>query len=379
MKPKIINVISGKGGTGKTLLTAVLADSLGKAGSNILVIDLDIFVRGLTTMYYYQNDQCDTLVTEDELSVSDIFLERDVSSSKKMSIKMYNNRSFQIVPAVKEISQTYQFHDIMPNTISEALDIIGCILDKVQRQDTTLDYIFLDSRAGYDEVVAAAYLLSTYSVCVDEEDNISLVTADNLVDQFKNLNNDKIKNILKEKGISTELDRRRVYRLRNKTRDYDTSISMGVNFLGFIPFDVDVMRNFGSKQFWNEITKTLYMEGTCKVWNSLAKKQNLSPILNYSHPSSVGSKEIEKRLSSLPTLSRMGYLYGFFLLVLGALLIFTQSGLWEAIFKGDPYIIIGLLVSLLGIFLLVTSVVNLTGLKKPKSKAKDNSSTKNRT
>ena len=53
-KPVIINVISGKGGTGKSLCTAVLADALAKKCGPVLVIDLDIFVRGLTALYCHQ-------------------------------------------------------------------------------------------------------------------------------------------------------------------------------------------------------------------------------------------------------------------------------------------------------------------------------------
>lgn len=384
MKPIIFNIVSGKGGTGKTLLTTVLANAIGQSTTdrgehpNVLVIDLDIFVRGLTTMFYYQNDQRDILTNQDEFSTSDFFMRKVNSSEKKLSIQLYNNQSFSIVPAVNEISQTYIYHDIMPNNIGEALDIIGQILDNAQRTDPTLDYIFLDSRAGYDEVVAAAYLLSTYSICVDEDDSISLVTADNLIRQFDSLNNSTIKELLKSKGISTDLNRLRVYRLRNKTRNYsidneNSANSMGINFLGFIPFDGDVMRSFGSKQFWNTITNTLYMEGVCNAWNTLANKQGLTPMLDYYHPSSIGSKKIEKRLSALPTLSRMGYLYGFLLLFLGAFLISIQSGFWGTILNGDPYLIIGLIVVATGIFFLLASVMNLTGLNKGSHPRSENS------
>ena len=47
---KVINLVSGKGGTGKSLLTAVLGRALAREGLNVLIIDLDIFVRGLTIL-----------------------------------------------------------------------------------------------------------------------------------------------------------------------------------------------------------------------------------------------------------------------------------------------------------------------------------------
>ena len=54
---KIINIVSGKGGTGKTLLVAVLAELLSRKRAKVLLIDVDIFVRGLTCLLYYQQDK----------------------------------------------------------------------------------------------------------------------------------------------------------------------------------------------------------------------------------------------------------------------------------------------------------------------------------
>jgi septum site-determining protein MinD len=47
-KPFLIDVLSGKGGTGKSLLCAVLRRLLAQEGARILLADFDIFVRGLT-------------------------------------------------------------------------------------------------------------------------------------------------------------------------------------------------------------------------------------------------------------------------------------------------------------------------------------------
>ena len=49
---RVISVVSGKGGSGKTLLTAVLGQALAREGANVLLVDIDIFVRGLTVLLY---------------------------------------------------------------------------------------------------------------------------------------------------------------------------------------------------------------------------------------------------------------------------------------------------------------------------------------
>src|SRR5436305_13904802 len=68
-KPTLISIVSGKGGTGKTLLTAVLGRALAREGLRILLVDLDIFVRGLTILLadYTKRSPAKTLTVVDLL------------------------------------------------------------------------------------------------------------------------------------------------------------------------------------------------------------------------------------------------------------------------------------------------------------------------
>ena len=334
--PTVINVISGKGGTGKTLLTAVLAEMLGNKGLNVLVVDMDIFVRGLTALLYFQKDESLKITNENEWSVSDFFQNDLKGTDYVVSISRY--RSFDVFPSVSVVNEILKF-DIMPNSSIEANRILGTILTRIPQK---YDYIFLDSRAGYDELIGATHRKSNFSICVEEDDNISMVTSENLISQLKNSSNTPI------------------LRIKNKTRQIqNTNAAMGLDFVGSIPFDADVMASFGTRNFRNEIDRSLYKDYLTKVWNSLAKKMKLGDELpEDTRISPIGVPKIERQLSMLPSLKRVMFIYGIILTLLGILL---SSGIMKYNFihnmLSNPLQIIGLVGTILGIILLLYSVL----------------------
>lgn len=335
---KIINVVSGKGGTGKTLLSAVLAEMLSKAGATVLVIDLDIFVRGLTALLYYQENGSIQIVDANDLSVSDFFKAKgEVSPNRQVSISRY--RSFDVFPSVSIVDEILNFKDMMPNNLEEANKILNSIFKHVGKD---YDYIFLDSRAGYDELIAAAHQLSDFSLCVEEDDNISKITSDNLVSQLRK---DSTKSVL---------------RVRNKVRDIkatNSSETAGVAFVGSIPFDADVMNNFGEESFWSQIGKSIYKDALTNVWNSLAKKMRLPYKLESNRIGPVPTKSVEKKLTKLSTINRIIFMYGILITLFSIFALFSGREFFTNLIK-DPIRLIALFSSIVGIGLTVISVIN---------------------
>jgi septum site-determining protein MinD len=299
----IINVVSGKGGTGKTLLTSVLADMLGNSGeSEVLVIDLDVFVRGLTSLLYFYRSEKLHITNKGELSVSDIFVKKvsyAPSISEKLGISKY--RSFEVFPAVSKINEILNFQDIVPNTRKEAKAIVSFILESIPKK---YRFVILDSRAGYDELVAATHELSDVSICVEEQDSISRVTSDNLIAQL-NANSDTplFRLVNKGRGI-------------NSVEDLETTIS-SVTDLGIIPFDMDVLNSFGAKTFWDEISHSLYRAALARAWNRLSDKLELGIKLSTPRVSPIGNEKFESRFGMLGIKDRIFLLYGIMLSSLG--------------------------------------------------------------
>lgn len=332
---KIINVISGKGGTGKTLLTAVIAELLSNKGYKVLVIDLDVFVRGLTTLLYFQKNQTLKIAKEDELTVADFFkFKGEQGYGRKLSICRY--RAFDVAPSVPYVNETLIFKDIMPNSVDEAISILNALLNYIPNE---YEFVFLDSRAGYDELISATHHVSDFSLCVEEADNISRSTSENLIAQLK----------------KDDL-RKQIFRVTNKAREiYNEQDSLGFENIGSIPFDTDVLNSFGTKNFWNEVGRSLYKDSLVKSWNLLANKMDLDVRLEEKRTGPLGMQKVEKRISMLSTFSRINFIYGIIIVILSFYLMFYESGFYASLMR-DPKQLFGVCMSIFGILMIVFSV-----------------------
>lgn len=337
----VINVISGKGGTGKTLLTAVLAELLGYSGKNVLVVDLDIFVRGLTTLLYYHKGETLKIAEKNEMSISDYFADDfDYIHMKQPAITKY--RSFEVFPSVHMVNEKLKFN-IMPKSFDAANKVIKTILGSIEKNGREYDYIFLDSRAGYDELIAATHINSDISLCVEEDDNISMVTSGNLISQLSN----------EHKGT--------VLRIRNKARQMMNNMEgMGYEFVGTIPFDADIMNSFGTTYFWADVNKSLYKDELIKVWNLLSQRMQWNDKLKEdSRVTPVGSKNVERRLAKLPTFKRIIFVYGVLMLFFGTFLYISRIDP-HFVYKlmDDPMLAIGVAGIVLGVLLMLFSILS---------------------
>lgn len=300
-RPTVINVVSGKGGTGKTLLSAVLAEMLGNAGHDTLVVDLDIFVRGLTSLLYFHKQEALHLIDPTEACVADYLVrERRRMMPPKALLGFRRYRSFDVLPSVRRINERLDFRDLVPDNRDEAEHILRILLSAIGEK---YRFVLLDSRAGYDELIAATHMVSDVTVCVEEDDDISRVTADNLMDQL-------------QRDADTPL-----FRITNKARDVARDREMegrrGVAHLGAIPFDIDVMNSFGARTFWEDIARSLYQISLARVWNRLDIKLQLAAPLPVDRPRALPSEGLERRLAMLGMSDRVIFVYGIITALLG--------------------------------------------------------------
>ncbi|KAF1061569.1 Iron-sulfur cluster carrier protein [Burkholderia gladioli] len=304
MARTIINIVSGKGGTGKTLLACVLADLLGNQSTKkVVVVDLDFFVRGLTSLLYFHSDERLHLTRKDQLPVASYFIDKSPLNTERARIALLKYRSFEVVPAVSRIDERLNFQDIGPDTKDQACHILGKILKSIPEE---YEYIILDSRAGYDELIAATHELSDVSLCVEEPDPISKVTADNLIAQ-----------------LSAD-SQTPIFRLTNKARASTIALesvrkSRSVDDLGDIPFDMDIMNSFGSPRFWDELQGSLYRWALVAAWNRLAQKLELDVTLRSERKSPLVSETVEARVGVLGSKERVLFVYGIVVAISGLL------------------------------------------------------------
>lgn len=332
MNRTVINVVSGKGGTGKTLFACVLANMLGDVpDTSVVVVDLDVFVRGLTSLLYFHHEEKHNLVGADEPVVANFFVEKTTGQSvenQPLAIKKY--RSFDIVPAVSKIDQELEFKDVIFDSRDKAKRIVENILSKIPDR---YRFVILDSRAGYDELISATHSLCDVSICVEEQDPICQVTANNLVAQLK------------------RDSKKPLFRLINKARWLysEKDIKLGVlghQYLGLIPFDMDVLNSFGSKHFWREISRSLYRSNLARAWNRLSSKLDLGVELKSSRISPVGNEHLEARMGLFAWPARVLFVYGLLIFLLGTYGLFGRE---ISIIGKDPLRVIGFIMGMIGL------------------------------
>jgi septum site-determining protein MinD len=347
---KYINVVSGKGGTGKTLLCTILAELLGNQNVNVLVVDMDIFVRGLTALLYFHKGESLMLTEESELTISDIFYRNERKSMKEGRLAIHRYRSFDICPAVSRINQLFNHERELIFDVEHNHMSFKRVIDFIPQG--RYDYVLLDCRAGYDSLVSAIHESADMTICVQEDDDISNVTASNLVRQ-----------------LERDSSRKPIFSLINKARnindfnDLENKQKQGLTSIGYIPFDMDVMNSFGEKSFWDDISKSLYKSAVAEAWNKLCFKADLKHNLKYRRNSPLLSDKVESFFGIIGLRQRVVSILGLFITVIGA----TYSFLGRDIFyyiRERPDMLISLLSIFIGLVLFLFGFLSNKKLRK---------------
>ena len=185
-------------------------------------------------------------------------------------------------------------------------------------------------------------MASNATICIEEDDSISKITADNLISQLK-----------AESNIP-------LFRLINKARDIKKASDIeddrrGVTDFGKIPFDRDVMINFGSDRFWDEIPRSLYKAGLVSAWNRLSAKLLLKNELKSERISPIGSESIESKIGLVSWKNRVLLVYGILIGVLGIGYAFMgQNTLY--LLKEDPMRLAGLIFGITGLAMAIFTI-----------------------
>lgn len=338
---KIVNVISGKGGTGKTLVVAVLAELLSsQTNARVLVVDVDIFVRGLTTLLLYKHRGQPNLVRDKKLAtVSDILA---ANADNVGVIAIERCRNFRVWPAVSDVEAILDRSALATTNIDTARVRLQRAIGKIRAEE--FDFVFLDSRAGFDEMTAATYLASDVVINVADADQVSWKTATNLVRELQTL--------------EPPSSGKRNYIVMNKClRDEDPLLGHGMHWLGPIPFDADIMKSYGSEDFWSGITRSLIEPALVDIWNALGPADEWNEHERFPLKSRrqglFPSETLDRRLGQLTSTQRLMAVYGLLFMIVGGVVSLGGRELLYRIWN-EPVRLGGVGIALLGAVLLFT-------------------------
>lgn len=212
---KIIALASGKGGVGKTTLTANLGASLSLMKKSVLLIDLDIGLRNLDLTLGLQSVIVYDLVDVYE-GKTDVF---------EASYRFSEYGELYFLPA----SQTIDKEDLDKNAFGE-------FLNKIKDR---FDYILLDCPAGIETGLKNALLVCDIMLITVTPDYASLRDADKAIE------------VAEEYGI------KKYYALINKFNpklirkgaapNVDTMLEkLGIPLLGIVYEDIEVIKSQNS-------------------------------------------------------------------------------------------------------------------------------------
>jgi len=250
--PQIISISAGKGGVGKTLISVNLARTLSWSGKRVLLVDMDLYNRGSTTLV------AEPPIT-DKITVSGI-MEMALDSRITRLRKLVAEKELAIAND-GEGNQTPLY--LVPSTITSSIvdwahhtyDIgqLKEFMGKFIREIATkydIDCVVFDCRPGPEPLFLAVAGISTEIILVTEADVVTLNGNINLYSYLANVykeNSDVLRNVRfvinrVPKGQDLEhIEQRYMKRL------YDLFKTRPV--LASIPFDNAIFQSFGQHRF----------------------------------------------------------------------------------------------------------------------------------
>lgn len=209
---KVYVITSGKGGVGKTTLTANLSSAIAQRGYKTLVIDMDVGLRNLDVVMGMENRIVYNLI--------DVLEGR--CRINQAIIKSHRNQNLYLLPAAQGKTKD----DVESEQICKLLMLLR----------SEFDYIFLDCPAGIEK----GFLNS----CRYADEAILVVTPD--VSAVRDA--DRVLGILTDMDIPCEklvINRyRKIMALtRDCLRDKDIEQILGIKAVGLIPDSRSVIKN----------------------------------------------------------------------------------------------------------------------------------------
>lgn len=156
---KILALLSGKGGSGKTTLALSMASMLSSCGIKVLLVDCDLSTNGAT---YFYEDKLDEYKGKINSFYKILF---NLSKENEQVININEHMDFMpsIVQITKKNTETYSFNEM-------DCEILHSFKEKYK---TEYDVILFDCQAGYTDILRLVLPVVDINLVVMEADAIS--------------------------------------------------------------------------------------------------------------------------------------------------------------------------------------------------------------
>lgn len=205
---KVVSIISGKGGTGKSTICAALSKELAGMGKSVLAVDMDIGLRSLDLLF--------SLESKVTFDLGDVISGR--CDYKAAIVNDTANKKLSLLCSPRTVTKDFS-----------ALKLLSVLKQVIE--ESAYDYVMLDLPAGIGFSVLVAKELSTDCVAVTQIDPVALrdtATLVRAISGFEKLQS--IRLILNRISIPTLV--------QSGLADLDEAIDkVGARLLGVLPED----------------------------------------------------------------------------------------------------------------------------------------------
>lgn len=179
---RTIAVLSGKGGTGKTSISAAIGYILAHCGFKTLLLDLDFFTKGATFFL------CKGYPANVAKSLSQLFTQNcEIAGTRSMVMpSSFSRGNLFLLPSVTE-SEKAQAHFSLSQEFGEIKEFTARLVAIIEhlKQNEAFDYVLLDTRGGTDYTSVGAAFAAGSFILVSEADKPSWHMGELLLDAIR--------------------------------------------------------------------------------------------------------------------------------------------------------------------------------------------------
>lgn len=291
-KNSCIAIVSGKGGSGKTLISISMTAWLAYIGFNVLLIDMDMYTSGATYFldinitkpsdfnlgeYFSSNDVC-------EITATKLFAK--VSAESTLDAKDVGKSEFSLIRSINT-----NFDPNRVDEIDKSITDVKIIVDKlrhvINRATTAepFDYILIDTRGGCDTISTAAALVAGACIVITETDSPSFKAGTQLMKAISSSASDT-GNQCAKLGFIMNKNIHRIYKDTEALEKHLRSNELKTSHLATIDLDRNIVESFQqgiipltSKSYFNITYPILNMIRRI-IWDESEWSKNQSELQN---------------------------------------------------------------------------------------------------
>jgi len=210
---KTIAVASGKGGVGKTNITAGLAIAMRNLGKNVVIVDADLGLSNINILLNRHGKYNISHLLEGKVELKDVLIE--------------GPHGIKILPAGEGVQDLTHLDEFQRLRLLEAFD----------SYDGDIDILLIDNSAGISENVTFFCSAAQDLIVVTTPEPTAWVDAYHLIKiLYTEYQENKFHVIVN--SVKNEVEGRQVF--ETLTRATDKFLNISLDYLGYLPYDEDV-------------------------------------------------------------------------------------------------------------------------------------------